>query len=149
MGELDFTQWLSVASLIIGGGGGLYVLISSIVTKFGKGPAERQTEVEFGVGILQQQLTRAAEESKRWLEIEQFLREELRKSESDKDRVEDLLRKANAQILSLQRERNELINRQTLLVAKFTRGEQITLADIIGQPGIQKDLDQLEETLAS
>ncbi|WNO27782.1 membrane protein [Microbacterium phage Huwbert] len=149
MGELGFTQWLSIASLIIGGGGGLYVLISSLVNKFGKGPAERQTEVEFGVGILQQQLQRAAEESKRWLEIEQFLREELRKSESDKDRVEDLLRKANAQILSLQRERNELINRQTLLVAKFTRGEQITLADIIGQPGIQKDLDQLEETLAS
>lgn len=138
---------------IVGAVGGLIAAVSVIVVafiqKFGKGPGEQQSEVQFGVSILQQQLQRAAEESKRWLDIEKFLRDELRKTESDKERIEGLLETANKQIAALRKERDELLNRQLALVTKFRRGEQITLADITGQPDIDREIDELEDTLTS
>ncbi|MEG2887207.1 MAG: hypothetical protein RR853_08790 [Aurantimicrobium sp.] len=135
----------AVAGLIAAGA----VIIVAFIQKFGKGPDQQQSEVQFGVSILQQQLQRAADESRRWLEIEKFLRDELRKTESDNERIDGLLQTANAQIRALRRERDELLNRQILLLTKFQRGEQITLADITGQPDIDREIDELEDTLTS
>jgi len=136
----DSTQLLAILSLVIGGGGGLYVLIKAVIDKFGKGPVERQNEVAFDVGILEKQIQRSVEESKRWHEVEQYLREEIRRANSDTERVQSLLDTARQQIVELQAERNELRERYRLLAAKFTRGERITLADITGDTSLEVHL---------
>lgn len=139
----------SIIAVILGSGSAIGLVVVELIRKFGKGPEAKQSEVQFGVGILEKQIERAAADSERWLEVERFLRDELRKAESDKDRIEELLSTANAQIRSLQKERDLLLARQQLLVIKFQRGDQITLADITGQPDIDRGIDELEDTLAS
>jgi len=134
---------------LLGAGSAIAVVTVALIQKFGKGPDQRHNEVAFGVGILEKQIERAANESARWLDVEKFLRDELRKAEADKARIEGLLETARDQIRSLQKERDELLNRQRLLVAKFTRGEQITLADITGQPDLDAELEDLEDTYIS
>uniref|UniRef100_A0AAU6R778 Membrane protein n=1 Tax=Micrococcus phage Kurnik TaxID=3092208 RepID=A0AAU6R778_9CAUD len=146
---MDGTQILAWGGILLGGGSGIFVIIKTIIDKYGKGTTDRQTEVEFGVGILQQQITKSAEDSKRWLEVETYLRDELRRSNADTERVQGLLDVAREQIDTLRRERDELLARQALLVAKFTRGEQITLADITGQSALDRELDELEDTFTA
>ncbi len=143
------TEITSLLGSLLGAGSAIAVITIALIQKFGRGPDQRQSEVAFGVGILEKQIERAALESARWLDMEKYLRDELRKTESDKDRIDSLLTTANAQIRSLQKERDALLSRQHLLVMKFRRGDQITLADITGQPDIDRDIDELEETLAS
>lgn len=144
---MDSAQVWSIVAVVLGSGSAVGLVVVEMIRKFGRGPEVKQTEVQFGVGILEKQIERAAAESARWLEVERFLRDELRKSESDKDRIEELLATANLQILALRKERDELLGRQQLLVVKFRRGDQITLADITGQPDLDREIDDLEDTL--
>lgn len=146
---MEPAQVFSLVGSLLGVGSAIGVVTVALIQKFGKGPVDRQTEVAFGVGILEKQIERAAAESARWLDMERYLRDELRKTESDKDRIDELLKTANTQIRSLEKERDALLGRQQLLVIKFRRGDQITLADITGQPDIDRDIDELEDSLSS
>lgn len=143
---MDTTQILALLGMLLGGGSGLFVLIKSLIDKYGKGPAERQSEVAFGVGVLEKQIERSANESARWLDVEKFLREELRKANADTERVQDLLDTAREQLEELREERDALHQRQQALVRKYRMGEKITLADITGQEDIENHLGDLEDT---
>jgi chromosome segregation ATPase len=138
------TNWLAIAGLVIGTGGGIWALITTIVTKKLKSPADRQTEVEFGVQLLRDQITKAERDQTRWLDVEKFLREELRKTEADKERIQTLLDTTHQQLIDLRREKNELEHRLNRLARKASRGEPITLADITGQdPGLEEDTEEM------
>lgn len=118
------------------GGSGLFLSVSAIIVvlfqTFGKKPSDRQAEVEFAVELLREQITKAERDAERWLEVERFLRGELDKADADKQKLRELLGKANAQIEELLIERQELQKRLTRLAEKVGRGEDITLEDIAG-----------------
>lgn len=137
----------------IGAGAGILgavaVMVSAAIQKWGKSPEVQQSSIQYGISILEKSIERAGIESSRWLEVERYLRDELRKADSDKDRLEALLETAKEQIRTLQRERDQLLARLQLLVIKFRNGDQITLADITGQPDIDREIDELEDTLTN
>lgn len=131
----SFADSAAIAAVIAAVGSLVVVLVQT----FGKKPADRQAEVEFGVKILQEQVSKAERDQDRWLKVEEFLRERLQKAEAkDAEQrgeiltLNDLLSDARAQIQELSTELTQLRSRTAALAAKYTRGDDIELADIIG-----------------
>lgn len=137
------TQIGAAVFLLVGGGAGIGVLIRVFFEKKLRTPADRQTEVEFGVGLLRDQISKAERDAARWLEVETYLRDELRRTDTDKERLEDLLTKARQQITELTSERDELARRLTALASKVARGEPISMLDIAGS-NLAADLENTE-----
>lgn len=119
------------------------VLITAVLSMTGRRvrtPADDQARIDAGIKILENQLARTEQEQSRWLQVEQYLREQLQKADekdarqdAEIERLRSLLDAANAQIRDLTLERNELTGRITRLAEKYARHEEITLADILGQ----------------
>lgn len=139
------TQLLSIIGAIAGVLAALGTLFVSIISKFGRGPNERQTEVALGVSVLEKQIERADKEKAGWTEIESFLRNLVRETDKENQELKNALDIAKERIGALEDERRILLNRQRNLAAKFARGEAITLLDITGQE-IDEELEELEDT---
>lgn len=146
MGDPVMTQVLAIVAIIFGAGSTIGVVTVALINKFGKGTSDRQTEVALGVSILERQIERADKDRSGWKDIESFLRGELTKADTDKKHLKELLETAETRIKSLEDERDLLLQRQKILAAKFARGEKITLSDITGQPDLDKELEDLEDT---
>jgi uncharacterized coiled-coil DUF342 family protein len=129
----------------------LILALIAIGAKRVRAPADDQARIDAGIRILEQQIARTDESQSRWLEIEKYLREQLERANAKVDEKDDeveqlrvLLRTTNTQLLELTRERDELNRRIRNLARKFSNGEHITLADILGD-----DISELEDELAN
>ena len=147
--QQTLTQWLAFLGVLLGGGGAIAVLTKTLIEKFGKGTTDRQTEVSLGVSILEKQIERAERDRAEWKEVEIFLRNLVKETDKEKIELQDALEKARNKIRQLEEERRLLLARQRNLAAKFARGETITLEDITGQPGLDQELEELEDTYMS
>lgn len=141
----QITQLLSIIGGIAGVLAALGTLFVALISKFGRGPNELQSEVALGVSILERQIERAEKEKAGWTEIESFLRNLVRETDKENQELKNALDIAKERIGALEDERRILLNRQRNLAAKFARGEVITLLDITGQE-IDEELEELEDT---
>ena len=139
------TQLLSIIGAIAGVISALGVLVVALISKFGRGPNERQSEVALGVSVLEKQIERAAKEKEGWTEIETFLRNLVKDKDNENQALKKAIDLADERIRALEDEKRILLNRQKNLAVKFARGEAITLLDITGQ-GIEDELEELEDT---
>lgn len=135
----DWTPVIAIISLVATLLTALGTIVVAIIGKKVKSPADAQSEVEFGVGLLKEQIAKAQRDSDRWLEVEKYLRDELRKSETDRERVLGVLATARDQIEDLTREKAALERRLARLALKVSRGIPILLSDITG------DEDEIDE----
>lgn len=120
---------------------GIVVIIQTLINKKFRTPTEKQNEVQFGVSLLRDQIAAAEKNAERWLDIETYLRDELRKQDADKERLTALLAEARNQIDELRSQRDELLRRLTRISEKVVRGDRITLADIAGEDNDEVDED--------
>jgi hypothetical protein len=120
---------------------GIFLLVQTLINKKFRTPTEKQNEVQFGVSLLRDQITAAEKNAERWLDIETYLRDELRKQDADKERLAELLGEARKQIDELRTQRDELLRRLTRISEKVVKGDRITLADIAGETNDDVDED--------
>ena len=139
------TQLLSIIGAIAGVLAALGTIFVALVSKFGRGPNERQSEVALGVSVLEKQIERADKEKAGWAEIETFLRNLVKGTDAENKELRKAIDIAEERIRALEDERRILMNRQRNLAAKFARGEAITLLDMTGQE-IDEELEELEDT---
>lgn len=107
-------------------------LLTVLFNKKARTPADDQARIAFGVAILEKQLERAQEREQQWTEVEKFLRGQLDKQEGENTTLKNLVSDVQRQVRELEIERDELQRRIRHLAAMHTRGEAITLEDILG-----------------
>ena len=145
---LDIPSIIAILALLFGGGSLTAVLVQ-IWGKRVKTPGDRQAEIEFGTKVLQDALTdsradkAANEETIRTLRAYITQLESESRQDRDRERADnDLILKLKANIATLERlvARREariaqLEERQANVAGKITRGEVITIRDILGDTG--------------
>lgn len=109
-------------------------IITALINKKARTPADDQARIAFGVSILEKQLERSQLDAARWIQVEEFLRGQIARAEGKADEAEALLEQVRDQVREVTRERDELQRRLTKLAGKHTRNETITLEDILGSP---------------
>jgi hypothetical protein len=130
--DFDWTPILAIGGLTISLATAVATILVALVNKKVRSPADNHAEVQFGVALLREQISKAERDSERWFEMEKYLRDELRKTDSDVERLQSLLETAHSQISSLRAEKHVLENRLLTLADKVSRGEPITIGDITG-----------------
>jgi hypothetical protein len=133
---------------MLGGGGGV-TIISAVLSRKLRSPADDQSRIEFGVKVLQDRLNEANADRQVMQETSKWMRAELDKRDQDKasdfaekTKLYETIRSLESRIDDKDRIIREQSERLERLAGKVAMGQSITVEDIFGVDGID-----IEDTL--